>query len=104
MCRHESPNSWHGLADLLMREFARFNRVDYQASFTKMSQTRSVEQYMEQFTRLSRGASCFSQELLLSCFVGGLKDDIRIDVKSQKPRTLYEACELVKFFEEIKIC
>lgn len=100
MFKHEFPNSWHGLSYLLMREFAGFNRADYQASLAKMSQTGSVEQYMEQFTRLSRRAPGFSQELLLSCFVGGLKDDIRIDVKSQKPRTLYEACELTKVFEE----
>lgn len=54
MFKHEFLNSWHGLADLLMREFAGFNRADYQASLAKMSQTGSVEQYMEQFTRLSR--------------------------------------------------
>lgn len=100
MFRHEFPNTWYGLADLLMREFAGYNKADYQASLAKMSQTGSVEQYVEQFTKLSRRAPGFSQDLLLSCFIGGLKDDIRIDVKSQKPRTLYEACELAKVFEE----
>lgn len=36
--------------------------------------------------------------------MGGLKNGIRIDVKSQKPRTLYEACELAKVFEERYVC
>lgn len=36
----------------------------------------------------------------MSCFIGGLKDDIRMDVKAQKPRTLYDACELAKLYEE----
>lgn len=65
-----------------------------------MNQVGSVEEYKTQFTKLSRRATGFSQELLLSCFIGGLKDDIRADVRAQKPRTLYDACELAKVYEE----
>lgn len=100
MFRHEFPNNWQGLADFLMREFGGFNKSDYQAALARMIQTGSVEHYKEQFTRLSRRAPGFSQELLLSCFIGGLKDEIRVDVKAQKPRTLYDACELARVFEE----
>lgn len=100
MFKHEFPNSWQGLSDLLMREFGVFNRSDYQAALAKMTQVGSVEDYKTQFTKLSRRASGFSPELLLSCFVGGLKDDIRSDVRAQKPRTLYEACQLAKVYEE----
>lgn len=59
-----------------------------------------MEDYKIQFTKLSRRAPGFSPELLLACFIKGLKDDIRIDVKAQKPWTLYEACELAKMYEE----
>lgn len=100
MFKHEFPNSWQGLADLLMREFGPFNKLDYQATLAKMTQLGSVEDYKTQFTRLSRRASGFSQDLLLACFIGDLKDDIRINVRAQKPRTLYEACELAKVYEE----
>lgn len=100
MFRHEFPSNWQGLADFLMREFGAFNKTDYQAALASMSQTGSVEHYKEQFTKLSRRAPGFSQELLLSCFVGGLKDEIRVDVKAQKLRTLYDACELAKIYEE----
>lgn len=100
MFRHEFPNNWQGLADFLMREFGGFNKSDYQAALARMSQTGSVEHYKEQFTRLSRRATGFSQELLLSCFIGGLKDEIRVDVRAQKPRTLYEACDLARVYEE----
>lgn len=76
MFKHEFPHTWQGLADLTMREFGSFNRSDYQAALAKMTQVGSVEDYKTQFTKLSRRASGFSPELLLSCFVGGLKDDI----------------------------
>lgn len=65
-----------------------------------MSQNGSLEQDKEQFTRLSWRASGFSQELLLSYFIGGLKNDIRVDVKAQKLRVLYEACDLAKIYEK----
>ncbi|XP_024156291.1 uncharacterized protein LOC112164308 [Rosa chinensis] len=100
MFKTEFPNTWMGLSDLLMREFSGHNVVDYQAALARMSQVGSVEQYMDQFTKLSRRAPGFSQQVLLSCFIGGLKDTIRADVKAQKPRTLYEACELAKVYEE----
>lgn len=100
MFKHEFPYTWQGLADLLLREFGSFNKSDYQAALAKMTQVGSVDDYKMQFTKLSRRASGFSPELLLSCFIGGLKDDIRTDVKAQKPKTLYEACELAKVYEE----
>ncbi|XP_024196010.1 uncharacterized protein LOC112199194 [Rosa chinensis] len=99
MFRHEFPHTWQGLADLLMREFSSYNRSEYQAALARMSQTGSVEHYKEQFTKLSRRAPRFPPEVLLSCFIGGLKEDIRVDVQAQKPRTLYEACELARVYE-----
>ncbi|XP_024196009.1 uncharacterized protein LOC112199191 [Rosa chinensis] len=99
MFRHEFPHTWQGLADLLMREFSSYNRSEYQAALARMSQTGSVEHYKEQFTKLSRRAPGFPPEVLLSCFIGGLKEDIRVDVQAQKPRTLYEACELARVYE-----
>ncbi|XP_004299206.1 PREDICTED: uncharacterized protein LOC101308378 [Fragaria vesca subsp. vesca] len=65
-----------------------------------MSQSGSVEQFMEDFTKLSRRAPGFGPQTLLSFFIGGLKDSIRPDVRALKPSTLYEACELAKIYEE----
>lgn len=41
--RHEFPNNWQGLVDLLMREFGSYNRSDYQATLAKLHQTGSVD-------------------------------------------------------------
>ncbi|KAL6180389.1 hypothetical protein ACLB2K_047052 [Fragaria x ananassa] len=99
--RHEFANSWLGLAELLMREFSGYTVVDYQAALGRMSQTGTVEQSIYAFTKLSRRVSGFSHEALVSCFISGLKEAIRAHVKDQKPKTLYEACELAKVFEEL---
>lgn len=62
MFRYEFPPTWRGLADLLMRECSTHNVIDYQAARAKMSQTGIVEQYIDQFTRLSRRASGYTPQ------------------------------------------
>ncbi|KAM5551624.1 hypothetical protein ABKV19_026461 [Rosa sericea] len=99
MFKHEFPNSRQGLADLLMREFSGYNRSEYQSALARMNPTGSVEQYKEQFTKLSRRAPGFPPKVLLAFFIGGLREDIRVDVQAQKPRSLYEACELARVYE-----
>ncbi|KAL6184999.1 hypothetical protein ACLB2K_041134 [Fragaria x ananassa] len=100
MFKHEFPNSWQGLVDLLMREFSGYNMMDYQAALTRLNQTASVEQFKDQFTKLARSAPGIPQQVLLSSFIRGLKEGIRAEVRAQKPKTLFEACELAKIFEE----
>lgn len=42
----------------------------------------------------------FSPELRLACFIGGLREDICLDVMAMKPINLLEAYELAKVYEE----
>ncbi|KAL6144582.1 hypothetical protein ACLB2K_055273 [Fragaria x ananassa] len=100
MFKHEFPNSWLALADLLMREFSGVSMVDQQAALARLSQVGTIDQYMDNFTKLSRRAHGFSQQALLSFFLGGLNDSIKPHVKALRPTTLYSACELAKLFEQ----
>lgn len=99
MFKHEFPQTWRGLSELLMREFSAHNFGEYQAALAKIYQVGSVDVYMDQFTKLSRGAPGFSSLALLSFFLGGLKEPIRTNVRAHKPMTLYAACKLAKLFE-----
>ena len=99
MFKHEFESSWKGLSELLMREFSDHSTTDSQAALARMSQSGSVEQFVDQFTKMSRRTTGFSHELLLNFFIGGLKESIRTDVRLQKPKTLYDAYELAKLFE-----
>lgn len=68
MFRHEFLPTWSGLTDLLMREFSGHNVLDYQAALARMSQTRTIERFKDEFTRMSRRAPGLSPQLLLSFF------------------------------------
>lgn len=98
--KHQYPGTWQGFADLMMREFGSHNRTDCQAALAKLTQTGTVQEFKSQFNRLSRRAGGFSDDLLLACFVGGLKENIRVDVRAMRPASLYQAYELAKVYEE----
>lgn len=98
--KHQCPGNWQGFAVLVMREFGSHNRIDCQAALAKLSQIGTVSEFKSQFNKLSRRAGGFSNDLLLAYFVGGLKEDIRVDVRALRPATLCQAYELAKVFEE----
>ncbi|KAK9928000.1 hypothetical protein M0R45_025158 [Rubus argutus] len=96
----EYPGTWLGFSELIMKEFGGNTRIDYQAALAKMYQSGSVSDYKTQFNKLSRRASGFSREVLLACFVSGLKEEIRLDVRAHKPTNLLQAYELARIYEE----
>nr|XP_011465702.1 PREDICTED: uncharacterized protein LOC105351847 [Fragaria vesca subsp. vesca] len=85
MFKHEFPNSWKGLSELLMREFSVHNFGEYQAALARISQ--------------EGRAPGFSSQALLSFFIERLRPSIRIIMRAHRPASLYEACELAKLFE-----
>lgn len=70
----EYPSTWAGFSELFMKEFGGNIKIDYQATLAKMYQHGTIAKYKTQFNKLSRRASGFSREVLLACFVSGLKD------------------------------
>ena len=40
------------------------------------------------------------QDKRVSAFVGGLKDELRINVQSQRPKSLFEAISLARLFDD----
>ncbi|XP_024199975.1 uncharacterized protein LOC112203212 [Rosa chinensis] len=74
--------------------------VDCQSALAKLRQSGTVTEFKSQFNKLSRRAIGFSEGALLSCFIGGLKEDIRVDVRAMNPTSLYQAYELATIFEE----
>ena len=97
--RHEFPLTWQGLSDLLMREFGTCNLSDCQGALIKLSQSGSVDAYIDQVTMLSRRVLGFSSHTQQSFFISGLKEHIQVHVRALQPKPLYHACELAKIFE-----
>ena len=62
--------------------------------------TTIVATYQEAFESLSHKVDGLPEGFLIGCFVAGLRDDIRIDVKIKQPHTLADAIEVARLIEE----
>uniref|UniRef100_A0A2N9FC87 RNA-directed DNA polymerase n=1 Tax=Fagus sylvatica TaxID=28930 RepID=A0A2N9FC87_FAGSY len=73
---------------------------DPMETLTKLRHTQSVAAYKSQFEALSNRIRNLSEHHKLSCFMSGLRDDVRLAVKMQGPRGLGEAYALARIQEE----
>lgn len=56
--------------------------------------------YPEAFERLSHRIDGLPKNFLIDCFVAGLRDDIRFDVKIKQPRTFSDTIGVARLIEE----
>jgi hypothetical protein len=72
-----------------MQEFSKalltcFKTTEYDDSakaLVKLQQTGSIREYQTEFERLATQVFGLSEPFLISCFIGGLKEEIRLNVK-----------------------
>ncbi|KAD4585836.1 hypothetical protein E3N88_23437 [Mikania micrantha] len=64
-----------------------------------INQTGSVQEYRQEFARRSSRASNWPDHCLLGVFLNGLKEELKADVRIQKPRTVYKAMSLAMEYE-----
>ena len=69
-------------------------------SLTRLKQSCSVVVYKGQFEALSNRIRGLTDGHKLSCFLSGLKDEVRLPVKMLNPKNLSEAFGLAKIQEE----
>ena len=69
-------------------------------SLTRLKQTSLVITYQGQFEAISNGVRILSEPHKLSCFLSGLKDEVRLPVRMLGPKNLSEAFGLAKMQEE----
>lgn len=56
--------------------------------------------YQEAFEKLSHQVDNLLENFLIGCFIAGLRDDIRLDVKIKQPRTLADMIGVARLIEE----
>jgi hypothetical protein len=98
-CEHEIRN-WNDFVRAVQMRFGPATYDDPMETLTKLRHTHSVVAYKGQFEALSNRIRNLSEAHKLSCFMSGLRDDVRLAVKMQGPRTLGEAYALAKIQEE----
>lgn len=79
---------------------ARFGELydDPMADLKALVQTSSVQEYHDKFDALASRLN-LSEEYLLSCYVGGLEDEIQLSVRMFNPKTVQQALCLAKLQE-----
>ncbi|KAF8411843.1 hypothetical protein HHK36_004402 [Tetracentron sinense] len=92
--------SWDAFAQALEIQYGPTMYDDPVESLTKLRQVTSVEDYQTQFEFLANRTDGLTEPFMISCFMSGLKDDIRLTVKMFKPTTLSVAFGLARIQEE----
>ncbi|KAF5447343.1 hypothetical protein F2P56_032901 [Juglans regia] len=93
-------NSWESLILALQVRFGPSAYDDPMEALMKLKQTSSVTLYKSQFEALSNRLKGLSEKHKLSCFLSGLKDEVRLPVKMFNPVNLGAAFGLAKIQEE----
>ena len=92
--------TWEGFVEALLTRFGSTTYKDPMESLTRLRQTSNVVVYKGQFEALSNKIKGLSDSHKLSCFLSGLKDEVRLPVKMLHPKNLNEAFGLAKIQEE----
>jgi hypothetical protein len=92
--------TWDAFLQALLTRFGPVYE-DPMESLVKLRQTTTVTEYTSQFEALSNRLRGISDKNRLSCFLSGLKDEIRLPLRMLNPVTLAAAFGLAKLQEYI---
>ncbi|KAL5701100.1 hypothetical protein ACHQM5_026475 [Ranunculus cassubicifolius] len=94
---------WSEFTEKLKFRFYEDTSENVVAEFNRLSQTSSVQQYLDRFEELyplmllrNKG---LTESFFVDCFIGGLKEEIRHTVLMFKPITLHHAVSLARLQE-----
>ena len=88
------------LIQALLLKFGTTSYNDPMEAITRLGQTSIVAAYKGEFEALSNRIRDLSPQHKLSCFLSGLKDEVRLPVRMLNPPTLNEAFGLAKIQEK----
>ncbi|XP_041016312.1 uncharacterized protein LOC121258850 [Juglans microcarpa x Juglans regia] len=91
---------WEEFVTALLLRFGPSSYDDPMEQLTRLRQVDTVEEYKANFEALSNRLRRLSESYKLSCFLSGLKDEIRLTVRMFNPNSLMEAYGLARIQEE----
>lgn len=91
--------TWEAFLQALLTSFG-LVYDDPMDSLMQLHQTSKVAEYTTQFEALSNRLWGLSDRNRLSCFLSGLKDEVRLPLRMLSPRTLVATFRLAKLQEE----
>ncbi|XP_052299962.1 uncharacterized protein LOC127903656 [Citrus sinensis] len=100
LMKFRGPLSWEEFTKAVLLRFGPTDYEDPSEALSRLKQTTTVAAYQEAFEKLSYQIDGLPQHFLVGCFVAGLRDDVRLDVKIKQPRTLVDAIGVARLVEE----
>ncbi|KAJ8751836.1 hypothetical protein K2173_026032 [Erythroxylum novogranatense] len=98
--KFRGPLSWTEFTRSLLQRFGPTDYEDPAEALSRLKQTTTVEAYQDAFERLSHQVDGLPESFLVGSFTAGLRDEIRLEVKLKKPRTLNDAIGAARIIEE----
>ena len=83
-----------------MVHFGPNDHEDFTRALTKLHQTIIVKEYQNQFEKLANHIEGLDDAFFTSCFISGLKEEIRLEVKMFNPKTMMDAIALAKLAKD----
>ncbi|KAA8526085.1 hypothetical protein F0562_007815 [Nyssa sinensis] len=95
-----SLRSWREFVGALIARFGDSLFDDVVGQLTKLRQISTGKTYQEKFEELANKTNGLSEEFFVSCFVSGLKDEIKAGVQMFRPKNVSHAMGLAGLQEE----
>ncbi|XP_077223768.1 uncharacterized protein LOC143857236 [Tasmannia lanceolata] len=100
MSNSNQVRSWPKFEAALKNRFGPSAYADPQGALSKLTQSGSVLDYQTEFEELSTKVYGMSDHFLKSCFVSGLKPEIKREVIAHQPYGLHQAIGLARLQED----
>lgn len=101
MMQRTTPfQDWKAFAQALKQDFGPLPDHFPRANLFKLVQTGTVAEFYLEFIALANRSEGLTSEAKLDCFISGLQEDRRSDMKALEPSTFIRAVALAKLFEE----
>ncbi|XP_043700319.1 uncharacterized protein LOC122651046 [Telopea speciosissima] len=99
MYRSAQFTTWAQFTRALEVRFGPTEFDDPQASLAKLSQITTVSEYQSRFETLANRTTAIPPSFLVSCFISGLRPDIRNEVMAFRPATMSHTVSLARLQE-----
>ncbi|XP_073126480.1 uncharacterized protein [Henckelia pumila] len=100
LTKFRGPLSWEEFTKAVLLCFGHTDYEDPSEALSRLKKTSTVSAYQEAFEQLSHQIDSLPESFLIGCFIAGLRDEVRLDVKIKQPKNLADTIGVARLIEE----
>ncbi|XP_073152641.1 uncharacterized protein [Henckelia pumila] len=100
MNRSKLITNWTEFLEAVERQFGPSEYEDHLGTMSKLMQVGKLGEYQHQFEQLATKIPNVPESVLVSCFISGLRPDLRRETQVYKPQSLKKAMGLARLFDD----